>query len=395
MKRSFFAILFLVIVGVLFYFIKDYLFYDISLRGVVPAIRPPGKDIKQYMPQGYQLNFPLSISKGFQIGVFADLKANLPRVIVLDPSDTLVVSSTNKGKIFALPDKDINGKVDEIKEIIGGLNKPHGIAFAEGKIYIAETDKVTRWDYNSTDFTVSSPEVLFNLPGGGRHFTRTIAVSGNKLYTSVGSSCDVCEENDEKRASILVSDLDGSNLKTFAKGLRNTVFFAFDDEGVLWGTDMGRDNLGDNLPPDEVNIIKEGKDYGWPYCYGDRVRDSKFKPGEKVTYCTQTEAPVYNLPAHVAPLGIVFINSAIFPSSDDGSLLIAEHGSWNSSQPVGYKISKLSVLGGSVGTYSNFINGWLQKDEALGRPVGLVFDGAGKLFISDDKAGLIYILSRI
>src|SRR3989304_6418491 len=163
-----------------------------------------------------------------------------------------------------------------------GLDRPHGIAFDGGSIYVAETDKVIRASYNPETFSVGIPQKLFDLPGGGRHFTRTIRILDGKLYTSVGSSCDTCLEDSPLRASILVSNLDGSDLRVFAKGLRNTVFFTFDSSGNMWGTDMGRDFLGDNLPPDDVNLIEDGKDYGWPYCYGQKGRDSKLKPGEKL-----------------------------------------------------------------------------------------------------------------
>lgn len=193
---------------------------------------------------------------------------------------------------------------------------------------------------------------------------------------------------------MLISDLDGSNIQVYATGLRNSVFFAFDKSGRLWGTDMGRDNLGDNLPPDELNIISIGSDYGWPYCYGKNVRDSKFFSGEKVTYCAATQETAYDFPAHVAPLGLAFINSAMFSAADQGDLLVAFHGSWNSSTPVGYKIVKLSILGNSVVGMSDFLDGWLQANGVLGRPVDLVFDKAGALYISDDKAGVIYRLAK-
>ena len=387
-------ILTLTAVGVGLYIASEYLFFGLSFDGLKPRFTAPRKDIKQYLPVGSDLSYPLTIPRGFRMGVFADLKGGLPRVLALDPKGVLVISVTNKGKIMALPDEDGDGASNKQIDILTNLDEPHGIIFDGGYLYVAETGRVSRFIYNPTNFSASSREILFSLPSGGQHSTRTIKIRGGALYTSVGSSCDVCIEEEPFRAAILVSALDGANLKVFAKGLRNTVFFDFDSEGRIWGADMGRDFLGDSFPPDEINLIEEGKDYGWPYCYGDRVRDSKFKPGEESVYCSGTIAPKFNLPAHVAPLGITFIDSASLPSSDKGNILVSLHGSWNSTTAVGYKVVKLTTFGGDILGSENFIAGWQLGQETLGRPVDLIFDSDGNLFVSDDHAGLIYILSK-
>ena len=202
-------------------------------------------------------------------------------------------------------------------------------------------------------------------------------------------------EKDEKLASIIVTNLDGSDLKIFAKGLRNTVFFVTDEKGNIWGNDMGRDFLGDELPPDELNIIQAGRNYGWPYCYGAKVRDRKFRVLEALDRCHPTTASIFDYPAHVAPLGLVFIDSQLFSKDDQGNLLSCLHGSWNSSVPVGYKIVKLDIENGKVNKMEDFISGWLSSDNGiLGRPVDLVFDDLGLLYISDDRAGVVYILTK-
>jgi glucose/arabinose dehydrogenase len=188
--------------------------------------------------------------------------------------------------------------------------------------------------------------------------------------------------------------LDGTDLRVFASGLRNTVFFTFDKNGTIWGNDMGRDFLGDNLPPDELNTITENANYGWPYCYGDLVRDDSFMKGQKSDYCSGTKAPVFKYHAHVAPLGIAFINSPLFNSTDQGDILVAFHGSWNSTKPVGYKVVKLNVEGGEIKSMEDFITGWIRGDAVYGRPVDLVFDKTGYLYISDDKAGVVYVVSK-
>nr|AKQ03199.1 L-sorbosone dehydrogenase [uncultured Microgenomates bacterium Rifle_16ft_4_minimus_37906] len=397
LMRRILLIVFLILglVGAGIYFTGKYQAWRLNPKELFTNLTTPQKNIRQFLPQGQELSYPLTIAKGFGIGVFADLKGGMPRVLAFDPNGVLFASVPNKGKVVALPDKERDGSSDQTIDVLSGLNQPHGITFDADKLYVAESDKVVRYSYDPNSFSATNREVLFSLPGGGRHTTRTIRIFGDKLYTSVGSSCDTCIEDNSYRASVLVSDLNGSGLRVFAKGLRNTVFFTFDNQGRIWGTDMGRDFLGDNLPPDDVNLIEDGKDYGWPYCYGQKVRDSKFKPGEKLSYCTDTVPPKFELPAHVAPLGIAFIESALFPPGDQGSLLVALHGSWNSSTPVGYKIVKLSVFADDIGGMTDFVSGFLlDGKEVLGRPVDLIFNQQGLLFISDDKAGLIYILSK-
>ncbi len=396
MRRILVILIFVLgIVGVGLYFTGKYLIWQVSPRELITRFTAPQKDIRQFLPQGREMSYPLNLPKGFGIATFADLKGGLPRALAFDPYGVLFASIPNKGKVVALPDKENDGAADKIIDVVTGLDYPHGIAFTGDKLYIAETDKVIRYSYDPASLKVTNKEILFNLPAGGRHKTRTLRIWGDKLYTSVGSSCDVCIEQNPYRASILISDLDGENLRVFAKGLRNTVFFTFDNQGRIWGTEMGRDYLGDTLPPDEINLIEEGKDYGWPYCYAQKVRDFKFKPGEKLSYCPDTVASKFDLPAHVAPLGITFINSSLFPPEDQGNLLVALHGSWNSSTPVGYKIVKLSVFADDIVGMSDFITGFLlDGKEVLGRPVDLIFDKSGHLFISDDKAGLIYILFK-
>ncbi len=354
----------------------------------------PKKELVEGLPQGGQLNIALSVPSGFKLGLFADLGSGLPRVLEFDPKGTLFASIPGQGKVVALPDEDNNGVVDKEVAVLIGLNRPHGIAFVGGKLFVGESDKVVKYDYDPGSLGVSNRQVLFSLSGGGRHFTRTIKIHEDKLYTSVGSSCDTCIEEDPKRSTVLVSDLNGEELRVFAKGLRNTAFFAFDSQGQIWGNDMGRDFLGDSLPPDELNIIEDGKDYGWPWCYGEKVRDSKFMPGQNPDYCQATQAPAFKYPAHIAPLGLTFIESPLFEKSDQGDILSSFHGSWNSSTPVGYKIVKLNVEAGRVVGMQDFITGFIKDGDVLGRPVDLVFADNGTLFISDDKVGAIYILTK-
>lgn len=380
MKRLF---LILFVVGSIFgiYFVvKNY------FPSLVSNFIPVNKEVKQFFPLNNETPSPFKIPSDYRMDVYADLKNDLPRVIEFDDSGNMLVSLTSKGKVAVLTDRDLDLRSESKTDILVGLNKPHGLAINGNYLYVAESNGVSRYLYNSKDLTVGDKEILFSLPDGGRHFTRTIRIHDNKLYTSVGSSCDVCVEENNLRSSILVSELDGSGSRVFAKGLRNTVFFDFDSQRKMWGADMGRDMLGDNLPPDEINIIEDGKDYGWPYCYGSQVKDTKFNSDKSVT-CEATEPPVYELPAHSAPLGFMF--------DDFGNLFVALHGSWNSKVPVGYKVVKLSTFAGGVSGIQDFITGFIQGDDkVLGRPAGLVQDKKGNIYVSDDKTGLIYVLTK-
>jgi glucose/arabinose dehydrogenase len=391
-----FVALFVFVLGGYFVYRQIISYYNLDPRFIKKVLEPPKQDIALLLKKGNDLNKPLTIADDFHIGIFADLgDFGMPRVLRFDDQGVLFTSLTKKGGVIALPDEDNNGVVDEVITVLAGLNKPHGIDFVEDWLYIAESDKVVRYKYNPGNYTVDKGEVLFSLPGGGSHYTRTINILEDKLYTSVGSSCDVCIENDEKRAAILVSDLDGNNLRVFASGLRNTVFFDFDKEGKMWGNDMGRDFLGNDLPPDELNIINEGSKYGWPRCYGKSIRDLKFRSFESLDYCKSTIPTTFDFPAHVAPLGLRFIDSKVFSSDEQGDLLVSFHGSWNASPPKGYKIVKLEIENNQVTDVEDFISGWLTNEEdILGRPVDLLFGSDGALYVSDDKAGVIYLITK-
>lgn len=380
MKKFLVIFLFIAFIAGLFYVVKKY------FPNIVSNVIPVNKEVKQYLPLNSETISPFKLPVGYRLDIFADLKNDLPRVMVFDEYNNMIVSLTSKGKVIVLTDSDHDLKSDLRTDLLSGLNKPHGIAVNGNYLYVAESDGVSRYRYDSKNLTASERELLFSLPNGGRHFTRTIKIKDDKLYVSVGSSCDACIEENVFRSSILVSNTNGTDLRVFAKGLRNTVFFDFDPTGKMWGADMGRDMLGDNLPPDEINIIEEGKDYGWPYCYGDKIKDIKFSSDPNIN-CENTESPVYELPAHSAPLGFVF--------DKVGNVFLALHGSWNSTVPVGYKVIKVTTFAGGVSGTEDIVSGFSQgKKEVLGRPAGLVLDNDQRLYISDDKTGLIYLLSK-
>lgn len=335
---------------------------------------------------------PLTLPQGVSLSTFAT-KLNSPRVLAWDPTGTLLASIPAQSSVVALPDRNNDGAADETIRVVEGLNLPHGLAFKDGKLYIAETNQVARYDYNTTTKKATNKKKLFDLPGGGNHFSRTIGFGPDgKLYVSVGSSCNACNEKDARRAKIFVASVDGSTVREYATGLRNSVFFTWHPmTRDMWATDMGRDLLGDNVPSEEVNIIKDGGFYGWPYCYNTRIQDRTFDSSDEARVkCEGSVPPHITFQAHSAPLGLAFIPDS-WPKEYRGDLLVSYHGSWNRSEPTGYKVARfdLNTQFDSNGE-SDFITGFLQGDGALGRPVDLLFDPQGKLYISDDKAGVIY-----
>lgn len=303
------------------------------------------------------------------------------RDLEFSPQGTLLASVPSQGKVIALVKK--NGTA-QIQEILTNLNSPHGIAFYNNQLFVAEETQVVRYNWNEQNLTASQDKVLFDLPPRGNHFTRSLVFDKEgKLYVSVGSTCNVCNERDERYASVLISDKEGNNPRVFAKGLRNAVFLTLNPKsGDVWVTEMGRDFLGDNLPPDEINILKEG-DYGWPNCYGNKVPDRNFNPSAD---CSNTEGPIFEIPAHSAPLGLTF--------DPQGDLLVAYHGSWNRSVPDGYKVVKMTVEGDTITKAEDFITGFINGSQAIGRPVDLIFDKEGNLYMSDDKAGVVYLIPK-
>lgn len=368
--------------------------YVFTLDGLKPILRKPPANIVDVIGNGDRgvttTDSGLTLPEGMRIEVFAQ-NLGKARVMAFDGYGNMWVSQPDAGTVTQLEVKD--GKVVRQNAVLRNLNKPHGLAIdsANGSVlYIAEEDKITK----ALLYAETSREKIVDLPKGGRHTTRTLGFSPEgELFVSIGSACDVCYEENPKHGSIQTVDLERKELVPFAGGLRNAVFFTWNPrDGKMWATEMGRDRLGDNLPPDEINIVELFGDYGWPICYGNNVHDNEFDKNQYIQDPCRDKKPVHiELQAHVAPLGLAFIPDS-WPEDLRGDLLVAEHGSWNRSVPVGYKIvrHKLDAEGKYEGA-EDFISGWLTGDNrALGRPVDVVFGPDNALYISDDKAGVIY-----
>ena len=361
----------------------------ISYYGIKPSVK------SETLPE-------IELPQGFRIDIFAQNLGGSPvsypgpnpgpRMMLLKDG-VIFVTVPNMGRVVALPDKNNDKKSDETIIFIDNLNNPHGIDYYEGWFYIAQENRVIRVKDNDNNFIADRDtiEVLIdNLPTGG-HFTRTLKIHNNSLFVSIGSSCNVCTEEDERRAAIMKCALDGKDCNVFAKGLRNAVGMVFQPlTGQMYATENGRDQLGDDLPPDEINLIEEGKNYGWPICYGKNIHDTDF---DKNVYIRnpcmepfETQSLI-DLQAHSAPLGLAFYYGDNFPQEYRGNIFVAFHGSWNSKVPTGYKIISIDMKDHSV---KDFATGWLNNSNVLGRPVDIIVADDGSLFVSDDNAGKIY-----
>jgi glucose/arabinose dehydrogenase len=334
----------------------------------------------------------IRLPAGFAIDYFArDL--GHARFLTLDPRGTLLVSVPRAGRVVALPDDNKDGRADGAVPVVEGLELPHGLAFLDGQLYVAETGRVVRYDYDPTMRRVrGGPTVVVpDLPARGSHWTRSIAIGPDrKLLVSVGSSCNSCEEKDRRRAAIYRYDLDGRNGAPFATGLRNAVGIAFrPGTPELWATVNGRDWLGDDRPGEYVTRVENGSFYGWPYCHWSPAGvapDPDLAAGDR---CKEARQPTFLYQAHTAPLGLAFYTGSQFPADYRGDLFVALHGSWNRATPVGYKVIRVKLRGATPAA-EDFATGWLAGTRYWGRPVDLAVAPDGALFLSDDGMGAVY-----
>jgi len=332
----------------------------------------------------------LRVPDGFKVSIFAQNLRGV-RYLALGPDKAVYASQPASGLIVKLRDRNNDGVADTTISVADGLHGPFGIAFRGDTMYVAEEREVIRFDPGRAQRVT----IIAGIPSGG-HSTRTILFGPppeGKLYLSVGSSCNLCDERDSLRATVSQFNPDGSGGRIFAKGLRNTVGMAFHPTtGELWGNNNDRDNLGDDIPPEHVNIIKDGRNYGWPQCY----LPGKPNPEYSSADCSQVEPPAITVQAHSAPLGLAFYTATQFPADYRGDAFMTLHGSWNRSVPTGAKVVRVQVDGGGrrATGVDDFITGWQRPDGSRwGRPVGLLVLPDGSLLVSDDLGGKIWRVS--
>jgi glucose/arabinose dehydrogenase len=310
----------------------------------------------------------------------------------IGPDGMLYVAERGRDRIVRLPDRDRDGLADGVEVVAGQLNNPSSIAFFEdGSLYVGETTRILRLSGPDARGTMTKVEVVIDgLPSGG-HNTRTVLFSPDWrwLYVSVGSSCNVCIEDDPRRAAIVRYTPDGGNETIFATGLRNAVGIAFrPGTNELWATNNGRDWLGDDQPPETVYRVEEGEDAGWPRCHAGRIVDPDYGASGA---CAGVSTPEVEMQAHSAPLGLTFYAGEQFPTAYQGDLFVAFHGSWNRTVPTGYKVVRIPMQGDTPGPVEDFAVGWLREDGSQwGRPVDLATGADGSLYVSDDGEGRIY-----
>jgi glucose/arabinose dehydrogenase len=343
--------------------------------------------------KGVHLN-DITLPPGFSINIFATNVENA-RSLVLGESDTLFVGTRSAGKVYAVLDRNHDAKADEVITIAEGLNMPNGVAFREGSLYVAEVNRVLRYDRIESRLKNPPRPVIVtdSFPKDAQHGWKFIRFGPDgKLYVPVGAPCNVCERNDEIYSSITRINSVGGTPEIFAYGVRNTVGFDWHpNTGVLWFTDNGRDWLGDDLPPDELNrASRKGMHFGFPYCHGGTIPDPEFGNKRK---CEEFVPPAIALGPHVAALGMRFYVGTMFPKLYRNQIFIAEHGSWNRTTPIGYRISLVRLHGSKAISYDVFAEGWLKNNRAWGRPVDVLVMPDGALLVSDDRAGVIYRIS--
>jgi glucose/arabinose dehydrogenase len=334
----------------------------------------------------------IRLPPGFKIGIYA---RNVPnaRSMALSPNGTLFVGTRQVGNLYAVLDHNQDYQADEVLTLQRGMNSPNGVAFRDGALYVAEINRVLRYDNIEASLPNLPAPIIINddFPSDGHHGWKFIRFGPDgRLYVPVGAPCNVCETEGSPYGKITSIAPDGSDYQVFAEGVRNSVGFDWHPEtGELWFTDNGRDLLGDDVPPDELNYAPQaGLHFGFPYCHGGTVPDPEFGSQHP---CEAFTPPAQQLGPHVASLGMRFYTGDMFPEEYRNQIFIAEHGSWNRSIPIGYRVSLVRLEGNQAVSYEVFAEGWLQNNgQAWGRPVDVQLLPDGSLLVSDDQAGAIY-----
>lgn len=343
------------------------------------------------LAEKYNLN-KIKLPEGFNISVYAEVPN--ARSMALSPAGVLYVGNRSEDKVYAVTDNDKDGRADKVYTIASGLNSPNGVAFKDGNLYIATISSILKLNNIEANLDKApTPVTVYDkYPTDKHHGWKFIAFGPDgKLYVPVGAPCNICKSDDPVYASITRINDDGTGFEIFANGVRNSVGFSWHPETkALWFTENGRDMMGNDMPSDELNIAPTaGLHFGYPFCHQGDTPDPEFGTSKN---CSDYVAPVQKLGAHVAALGMRFYTGSMFGAAYRNQLFIAEHGSWNRTEPVGYNVTLVNTdSNGKVSSKSIFAEGWLQPDgKVLGRPVDVAVMADGSLLISDDYSGVIY-----
>lgn len=360
-----------------------------ALLALSLAVPPSRSDEHEPLDEA-ELKASIVLPQGWSFAVFAK-GLHSPRLMQITSGGDILVSLSKAGSIARVAaDGDGDGRADAVTILAEGLQFPHGLLLENDVLYVAEEHQVTRYRVDGAAFA-NPQKVAEGLPAGGDYASRTLKRGPDgKLHLSIGSSCNVCQESSELSAALLTIGEDGQ-LSILARGLRNTVGFDWQPvTGMLYSLDNGRDGLGDEIPPDELNLIISGQHYGWPYRYGQNVKDPEV--GDSIPSGLNPIQPVYEFDAHVAPLALTFLKSASDPQLKTAAL-VTKHGSWDRSERVGYEIVSLHWHDDGRIEEQPFLTGCLRGQQILCRPVDVIEARDGTLFVSDDFAGAIYRLS--
>jgi glucose/arabinose dehydrogenase len=335
----------------------------------------------------------LKAPEGFKVSVFASDVTNA-RLMAISPDGVLYVARQSKGDVVALPDLDKDGRADKMEIVASGMTRPHSLAFHKGYLYIATNPAVLRLKY-AAGKTDGTPEKVVDLPVSTTpHWTRTIGFGPDgKMYISIGSSCNTCEDEDARRTTIMQYNADGSGGRPYAKGLRNAIGFDWHPQTrAMWADDMGQDRLGEEKPPDEINLIEAGKHYGWPYFIDKNEPNPDLKEPKGSLKPEQATPPALALEPHASPIDLRFYKGNKFPPAYRNAMFVALHGSSPNArkEKIGYKVVRVVMKDGRATGVEDFVTGWLNGDQVLGRPAGLITGADGALYISDDNKGFIY-----